>query len=314
MNAEQLAKAKSLGFSDRQIANLTGKTEDQIRALRKQYGLVPSYRLVDTCAAEFEAYTPYYYSTYDRGDDEVRRSERRKVMSLGGGPIQVIRNYTRAMARELSVIGLMIVQYAVKGNTVYVLEVSPRASRTVPFVSKAIGVPLAKTGKVAMDANLAALGPGGAAIGARVDRVCEIFALGNNHLPTTAILVPTPGDVDSLKATLLPLLRANALELDVSQGGQNLGDSARVRIFPVEHIKGLEFEAVFYVGLDRMAEVHKNLIDKYVYVGLSRARNFLGVTFERQFPTRLECIKQHFEHGGSWSQCPSEDEKHAAEG
>lgn len=134
-----------------------------------------------------------------------------------------------------------------------------------------------------------------------VDRICEIFTLGNNHLPTTAILVPTPADVESLKAAILPLLHANSLELDASQGGQNLGDSARVRIFPVEHIKGLEFEAVFYVGLDRMAEVHKELIDKYVYVGLSRARSFLGATFERQFPTRLKCIEQHFEQNGSWS-------------
>src|SRR3989441_10266901 len=58
--------------------------------------------------------------------------------------IEVIREYTHAMARELKVIGLMNVQYAVKGETVYVLEVNPRASRTVPFVSKAIGVPLAK--------------------------------------------------------------------------------------------------------------------------------------------------------------------------
>lgn len=56
----------------------------------------------------------------------------------------IIRDYTHAMARELKVIGLMNVQYAVKGDTVYVLEVNPRASRTVPFVSKAIGVPLAK--------------------------------------------------------------------------------------------------------------------------------------------------------------------------
>src|SRR2546426_11859707 len=56
----------------------------------------------------------------------------------------VIRQYTQAMARELKVIGLMNVQFAVKGETVYVLEVNPRASRTVPFVSKAIGVPLAK--------------------------------------------------------------------------------------------------------------------------------------------------------------------------
>src|SRR6185295_1182009 len=84
MNAEKLAKAKSLGFSDRQIAHLTGTTEDAIRAERKKLGLVPAYRLVDTCAAEFEAYTPYYYSTYDRGDDEVNPSDRKKVMILGG--------------------------------------------------------------------------------------------------------------------------------------------------------------------------------------------------------------------------------------
>ncbi|MCS7090710.1 MAG: carbamoyl-phosphate synthase large subunit [Limisphaera sp.] len=89
MNAELLAQAKALGFSDRQIAHLTGRTEEEIRALRKQWGLLPSYRLVDTCAAEFEAYTPYYYSTYDRGDDEVRVSDRRKVMILGGGPNRI---------------------------------------------------------------------------------------------------------------------------------------------------------------------------------------------------------------------------------
>ena len=89
MDAELLAKAKSYGFSDRQIANLTGTTEDAVRAERKKLGLVPSYRLVDTCAAEFEAYTPYYYSTYDRGDDEVKESNRRKVMILGGGPNRI---------------------------------------------------------------------------------------------------------------------------------------------------------------------------------------------------------------------------------
>ena len=89
LNVEKLAHAKSLGFSDRQIAHLTGATEDDIRALRRKLGLVPSYRLVDTCAAEFEAYTPYYYSTYDRGDDEVRQTPKKKVMILGGGPNRI---------------------------------------------------------------------------------------------------------------------------------------------------------------------------------------------------------------------------------
>src|SRR5579862_984802 len=90
INADILTKAKSLGFSDRQIAHLTGQTEDQVRALRKKLNLVPSYRLVDTCAAEFEAYTPYYYSTYDRGDDEVNNdNSKKKVMILGGGPNRI---------------------------------------------------------------------------------------------------------------------------------------------------------------------------------------------------------------------------------
>src|SRR3989454_2825488 len=89
MNPELLATAKSLGFSDQQLAHLTGQTEDAVRAQRKKFGMVPSFRLVDTCAAEFEAYTPYYYSTYDRGDDEVRSSDKRKVMILGGGPNRI---------------------------------------------------------------------------------------------------------------------------------------------------------------------------------------------------------------------------------
>ena len=89
LNSEILSKAKGLGFSDRQIAHLTGTTEDEIRALRKKLNLVPSYRLVDTCAAEFEAYTPYYYSTYDRGDDEVKGNTAKKIMILGGGPNRI---------------------------------------------------------------------------------------------------------------------------------------------------------------------------------------------------------------------------------
>ncbi|HPA17674.1 MAG TPA: carbamoyl-phosphate synthase large subunit [Verrucomicrobiae bacterium] len=84
-----LGRAKGMGFSDRQLARFSGVTEGDVRARRKELGIVPSFRLVDTCAAEFEAYTPYYYSTYDRGDDEIRRGDRRKVMILGGGPNRI---------------------------------------------------------------------------------------------------------------------------------------------------------------------------------------------------------------------------------
>ncbi|MFT6563140.1 MAG: carbamoyl-phosphate synthase large subunit [Limisphaerales bacterium] len=89
MDKDLLAKAKSLGFSDRQIAHLTQRTESEVRAERNALGVVPGFRLVDTCAAEFEAYTPYYYSSYDQGDDEVRPSDTRKVMILGGGPNRI---------------------------------------------------------------------------------------------------------------------------------------------------------------------------------------------------------------------------------
>jgi carbamoyl-phosphate synthase large subunit len=89
LEAGLLERAKCLGFSDQQIAELTGTTETAIRDQRKALGLVPSFRLVDTCAAEFEAYTPYYYSSYDRGDDEVTPSDERKVMILGGGPNRI---------------------------------------------------------------------------------------------------------------------------------------------------------------------------------------------------------------------------------
>ncbi|MDX1776826.1 MAG: carbamoyl-phosphate synthase large subunit, partial [Desulfobulbales bacterium] len=83
-----LLKIKQQGFSDAQIAHLTGTTENDIRGLRVKIGLLPVYKLVDTCAAEFEAYTPYYYSTYET-EDESRVSAKKKVMILGGGPNRI---------------------------------------------------------------------------------------------------------------------------------------------------------------------------------------------------------------------------------
>jgi carbamoyl-phosphate synthase large subunit len=81
-------RLKRHGFSDRQIANLTGTTEDEVRAQRVAAGVEPTYRLVDTCAAEFEAYTPYYYSTYGE-EDETRPNDKKRVMILGGGPNRI---------------------------------------------------------------------------------------------------------------------------------------------------------------------------------------------------------------------------------
>jgi carbamoyl-phosphate synthase large subunit len=83
-----LKKAKSWGFSDIQIAYLTDSTEDKINRTRKTLGIRPVYKLVDTCAAEFKAATPYYYSTYET-ENEARVSDKKKVMILGGGPNRI---------------------------------------------------------------------------------------------------------------------------------------------------------------------------------------------------------------------------------
>jgi carbamoyl-phosphate synthase large subunit len=85
---ERLRRAKKMGFSDRQIAFACKTTEIEVRGARKKFGVVPTYRLVDTCAAEFEAYTPYYYSTYGV-ENERRESGKKKVIILGGGPNRI---------------------------------------------------------------------------------------------------------------------------------------------------------------------------------------------------------------------------------
>jgi len=88
LSDDLLKQAKAYGFSDIQLAHLTGGTEEQIRQRRMQLGIRPVYKLVDTCAAEFEAATPYYYSTYET-ENEARVTDRKKVMILGGGPNRI---------------------------------------------------------------------------------------------------------------------------------------------------------------------------------------------------------------------------------
>ncbi|MGD2174020.1 MAG: carbamoyl-phosphate synthase large subunit, partial [Candidatus Brocadiaceae bacterium] len=88
IGGDLLWRAKRWGFSDAQIADLAGLEELEVRRRRAEEGIEAVYKLVDTCAAEFEAYTPYYYSTYER-EDESRPSERPKVLIIGGGPNRI---------------------------------------------------------------------------------------------------------------------------------------------------------------------------------------------------------------------------------
>lgn len=88
LTKEQMYAIKRQGFSDRQIAFATKTTEDEVRQYRKQLGVIPVYKTVDTCAAEFEAFTPYHYSTYE-DETEILPTDKPKVMILGGGPNRI---------------------------------------------------------------------------------------------------------------------------------------------------------------------------------------------------------------------------------
>ncbi len=85
---EAIKKAKKLGFSDVQLSRIFGVDESTVREFRKSHGIRAVFKMVDTCAAEFEAKTPYYYSTYEEEND-ARRTERKKIIILGGGPNRI---------------------------------------------------------------------------------------------------------------------------------------------------------------------------------------------------------------------------------
>ena len=88
LSSELLRQAKRLGFSDEQIGTLTGKLHGQVRELRRSWNVQPVYKIVDTCAAEFDAATPYFYSTYEQ-EDEAQPTEKKKAIVIGSGPIRI---------------------------------------------------------------------------------------------------------------------------------------------------------------------------------------------------------------------------------
>ena len=89
LTKELLLEAKRIGFPDRVIAEFTGKTEKEIKELRKEHGIIAAYKMVDTCAAEFEAETPYYYSCFGSFNEVDTKSKKKKIMVLGSGPIRI---------------------------------------------------------------------------------------------------------------------------------------------------------------------------------------------------------------------------------
>jgi hypothetical protein len=132
-----------------------------------------------------------------------------------------------------------------------------------------------------------------------VERIIEIQHLYGSSFPTLAIFVKD--DLEVLRiANLLneyDQLEEVGLEVAPCVQGQILGDKQKIRVYSIEFIKGLEFGAVFFLDIDNLSGKSEDLINKYLYVGLSRANLFLGVTIENDFPEDLEYLSTKFKQG-----------------
>jgi hypothetical protein len=131
------------------------------------------------------------------------------------------------------------------------------------------------------------------------DRIIEIErALGS--LPSIAVFVDGKAEMDEIIDLAAPLLAEKNVKIVGYPDGRAVGDEQEVRVFDVQHIKGLEFEAVFFIGVDKLATRLRLLFDRYFYVGVSRAATYLGITCEASLPERLHPIRGHFQ-GGNWA-------------
>lgn len=115
------------------------------------------------------------------------------------------------------------------------------------------------------------------------------------RLPPTAILLNSEDEVQPVASSLHTAMTEQNVNVVACPEGKALGQDNDVRVFNVEHIKGLEFEAVFYIAIDRLAEREPMLFDKYLYVGASRAATYLGITCEGTFPKAMAPLLKHFE-------------------
>lgn len=115
-----------------------------------------------------------------------------------------------------------------------------------------------------------------------------------DQLPSIAVFVNSEEDVESTATSLETLLSEHNIPVMACREGQAVGQESSVRVFDIQHIKGLEFEAVFFLGVDRLAELQPELFDKYIYVGTTRAAAYLGLACEGVLPAQLAPVRHHF--------------------
>lgn len=125
------------------------------------------------------------------------------------------------------------------------------------------------------------------------ERICEIERF-LGQMPSTAIFVNAEDEVQSLAVALNIALEDSNIRVVACPGGQVMGQDNDARVFDIQHIKGLEFEAVFFVGIDRLATKQPALFDKYLYVGTTRAATYLGLTCDSGLPPVMETLRNHF--------------------
>lgn len=125
------------------------------------------------------------------------------------------------------------------------------------------------------------------------DRIIEIERF-VGLLPSTAIFVNNESEVEPLADSLNTSLAEHNIQVIACREGQAVGQESNVRVFDIQHIKGLEFEAVFFIGIDQLAEEYPSLFDKYLYVGTTRAATYLGVTCKSILPSGIENLRAHF--------------------
>ena len=118
------------------------------------------------------------------------------------------------------------------------------------------------------------------------------------ELPSIAVLVNSEEEVETVADALGDALADEHILVIACQGGKVHGSESAVRVFNVKHIKGLEFEAVFFVGIDKLAENQPDLFNKYLYVGATRAATYLGITCEQDLPSMMEGLQELF--GRDW--------------
>jgi UvrD-like helicase C-terminal domain len=120
-------------------------------------------------------------------------------------------------------------------------------------------------------------------------------------LPSIAVFVDGDEHIEPLVAATHGLLAARHIEIVGCKEGRDIGDASEVRVFDIHHIKGLEFEAVFFIGIDRLAESVPGLFLRFLYVGVTRAATYLGLTCEGSLPKELEPVRSHFADQG-WAE------------